>query len=308
MWEEVHEPEITLDYGPVQFAYPFGSLVLSEEIGDFVHARIGMGLKTNGTGFNENNICHSYLAHIGFFKHHGNARRGKAPGEARGGMNYVPFRNIARSTLQRVADRRGVKLNAIVEEEAQRLAQVVLNLSEPIRNNPVAYCFREVIRNVFEHANTGYCSVCAQKWYKGNLEIAVVDKGRGILASLSERYEFNSNSDALRAAIRPGITRVCGKPDDEDIWNNSGYGLYALSELASRNGQFLLCSGASALLCLGTERHDIDYSFSGTAVKLSMSKPKGVNIRDILREIVKEGEKMAPAGVTRKASKSSKDI
>jgi hypothetical protein len=301
------ESELLLDYGPIQYAFPFGALVLSEEIKRFAEDRHKLGLRTQYTGYSEKNYCHSYLAHIGFFEHHG-ISKGRKPGEASGSTAYVPFRNISLSDLQQVSKERGISQGAAIEEEAGRLAQVVLQLGEPIKDHPVAYCFREVIRNTFEHGEIATCSVCAQKWYKGDLEIAVADRGRGILRSLSERYTFSSNSAALREAIKPGVTRAGDKPDVEDDWHNSGFGLYVLSELASQTGHFLICSGDSGLFCQGSDKYDRNYSFSGTAVKLSMQKPRGVNINKMIRAIVKAGEELVPRGGTRTASKSTKRI
>jgi hypothetical protein len=303
----INEPAIVLDYGPVRYAYPFGALVLSEEIRRITKVRHELGFETKYCNYDEKNYCHSYLSHIGFFKHHGIAQ-GKKPGEATGSSAYVPFRDISFPVLKRLSERRGIEVNDVIDEEARRLAQIVLQLGDIVRGHPVAYCFREIIRNVFEHAETASCSVCAQKWYTGELEIAVVDRGRGIFSSLSERYKISSDSAALREAIKPGVSRVKDKPQTEDVWHNSGYGLYVLSELASRTGHFILCSGNTGLFCRGDEKLDKDYPFFGTAVKLKMTKPRGVNINDLITAIIKEGEGGTPQGAKRAASKSTKTI
>jgi hypothetical protein len=305
--EHLDEPEIVLDYGPVRYAYPFGALVLSEEIKRITKVRHDLGLETKYCNYDENNGCHSYLAHIGFFKHHGIAQ-GRKPGEAKGSSVYVPFRDISLPVLRHISESRGIGVNDVIDQEARRLAQIVLQLGDSVRGHPVAYCFREIIRNVFEHAETSTCSVCAQKWYKGDLEIAVIDRGRGIFASLSERYKIESHTAALREAIKPGVSRVENKPETEDVWHNSGYGLYVLSELASRTGHFILCSGDTGLFCQGSEKLDKKYPFFGTAVKLKMTRPRGENINDMIGTIIEEGERTAPQGAKRPASKSTKTI
>ena len=43
----------------------------------------------------------------------------------------------------------------------------------------VSYCLREVIRNVFEHAQTDTCTVMAQRYSDGAAEIAIIDNGMG---------------------------------------------------------------------------------------------------------------------------------
>jgi hypothetical protein len=47
----------------------------------------------------------------------------------------------------------------------------------------------------------------AQKYMGTQVELAVLDFGRGIHASLSEAFPGITPDEALRAAIRPGISR-----------------------------------------------------------------------------------------------------
>ena len=95
----------------------------------------------------------------------------------------------------------------------------------------LSYCFREVIRNVFEHANCGECSVMAQSWSNNIAEVAIIDRGVGIKKSLSSTYNIVTHVDALKLAVKPGISSgsvlsTGGK------WGNEGYGLYILSLLS----------------------------------------------------------------------------
>jgi len=310
MRSAIDAPEVVFDYAPIEgFSYPFGSLVLSESIRAFAADRKTRGLVTRARGFDEKNTKHTYLAHIGFFEHHG-LHKGKKPGEAPGNSRYVPFRVLTRKSLEATLSTGKRKLGDAIQDESNRLCSVVLGLDAPTHDHPVAYCFREIIRNVFEHAITDECYVCAQRWVNGKIEIAVVDRGRGVRASLEERYRFVDDEQALSEAVKPGVSRVDPlSQNDEDVWHNSGYGLYVLSELARRtNGQFLLCSGGRALFCNVASKTFRSYTFKGTAVMLSMTRPLGVNLRELLRKIVSEGEKAQPTDAPRPPSKSTRTI
>jgi hypothetical protein len=117
----------------------------------------------------------------------------------------------------------------------------------------LAYCFTEIIRNVFEHADVDGCIIMGQKYASHVVEIAVLDVGRGIYASLREGYPNLERARALMRAVEPGISltrSVARKGSDL----NAGFGLYVLSELGRRHGEFKLWSGDYLLTVSRTAR------------------------------------------------------
>ena len=162
------------------------------------------------------------------------------------------------------------------------------------------------IRNTFEHGETDRSVLSAQKWHDGEIEIAIIDHGRGIRESLAEHITTGDDCEALNLAILPGVSRSIDQSNDNE-WGNSGFGLYVLSELGKRYGVFYLVSGRSFLIAKDNLIECIDCVFQGTAVGLKIKKPKGTNFQELIEEIVAEGEKISGSSqFPRRASKSSK--
>jgi hypothetical protein len=256
--------------------------------------------------------AHGYLAHMGFFRSIG-FDKGKRPGEAAKGATYVPITILTLHDLEQ--NRRSMMtptgdlphLGDAIERESMRLAALVTQDKRPRINRPIAYCFREIIRNVFEHAEIDTCAVYAQKWANGVIEVAIVDRGIGIHASLLPKLELASDADALRAAITPGVSSKRGK--DESAWTNSGFGLYILSELGKQLGVFKLCSGITELRAEDGNLREEDHiaSFTGTAVGLKIRQLATTEFSKLIKKIADEGEAQALVrGEPVKASKSSR--
>lgn len=96
----------------------------------------------------------------------------------------------------------------------------------------VHHAFLEVVSNVFHHAQSlTQAVICAQS-YPWCVELAVVDSGRGIPASLGQNPElvgrFDSAAEAIELAVQP---RVTGRPE-----HNTGEGLFFSLEFVKANG------------------------------------------------------------------------
>lgn len=98
----------------------------------------------------------------------------------------------------------------------------------------IQYAFHELVNNVFHHAQSPTDAiVCAQSYdTKRQVELGVVDSGRGIPASLGEnsalKDRFVTASEAIELAVQP---RVTGRPDE-----NTGEGLFFTLEFIKDNG------------------------------------------------------------------------
>lgn len=299
-----------LDFSPLKFARPLGTLLLASELRRFFstleRSFTGVGIDAKGRA------AHSYLAHVGFFKGIG-LPIGNKPGEASGSSTHVPIRVLTRSKLE--ADARAslnsdkARFGNSIQREASRLAALVTGDPRPRVNKQIAYCLREVIRNVFEHGRIDHCTVHAQRMMDGYVEAAIVDRGCGILASLRERHALATELGALEAAVQPGVSGAEVNADDEDEWSNSGFGLYVLSEVGKRFGSFVLCSGAGALRTdsSGATASTTAHPIAGTAVGLKFRQLKGSEFEAYLQEIVSAGELLAAEqGRLVRASKSTR--
>lgn len=282
---------LLIDFAPVRFAEPFGALLIGSGLTRFLCDLPG-DVRLSDEGIDLSKPAHSYLAHVGFFDLLG-LPAGKALGQAPGGTSYLPISELERDDLERESVRKGRPLPEIVQQHAEKFAVVLTQKHSLKTNRPLAYCLREIIRNVFEHAGTDLCLVSAQRWNDETVEMAILDEGRGIRASLAERHVFRDDLSALQAALRAGVSRAAIGAEDE-FWANSGFGLYVLSELGRRLGSFTLCSG-QAVVRTGSENGSglLPCDFAGTAVRLRLKRPKGENLETLIQAIIREGESAA---------------
>ena len=88
----------------------------------------------------------------------------------------------------------------------------------------------EIIDNIRLHSNTPVPGVLTAQYYpqRYRLDIAIVDAGRGIMASLSESQHLWSHGDAITKAIQRGVTR------NPDV--GQGNGMAGTCEIVRLNG------------------------------------------------------------------------
>lgn len=285
-------PELTtytFDFGDVGHISPFAMVFLSSVIRRFRdecfldefyivnHERLG------------------YAAHMGFFRAFG-PEYGKEPGEASGGCTYLPVTQLRWEDIQTVARSRYASWQQVVEDKARALASLLLQRGEGVEVETVTYALRELLRNVFEHSNASDVWYCGQYWPTRNMvELAVIDEGRGVRSSLQANpfLTITSDYDALKYSLLPGISGNVfegRRPSKYDPWANSGYGLYMTSQLCREAGEFLICSGASALRLTRDSSVRLDHSFAGTALCMRYDPTQIDNLNDTLDTLGREGQ------------------
>lgn len=160
---------------------PLGMLLVSSELQRFRAPR-------TTARFTCSNFQHmTYAGHMGFFKAFG-LEFGKSPGEAAGGKSYIPLTILDSDQLRQAAAAKGHEVGSEVEELSKRLAATLVGEDRSDVFETMAYSIREIIRNVVEHAQTKKFGICAQYWEsKGKAEVAILDRGIGLRASLSPR-------------------------------------------------------------------------------------------------------------------------
>lgn len=288
--------DITLDFSTLTYSWPTGMLVFGMKLRQWISRRKILGLSTYHRNVTAQKTVQSYLMHLGFFDFIG-IPRGNEVNAGSGSSSYLPIRRICRTDLD------VEKLFDSINEEARKLAGVIsgsFDDSETLRT--YQYSIRELIRNVFEHSQAEECYVCGQRWQSGRVEFAIIDAGVGICSTLSTQYQLNSDSEALLMAIRPGVSRTNGFKDNENIYDNSGFGLFVLSELGKNFGWFCLGSGTARIV--GTESiasHE-GYAMNGTFFGARFNRAPH-NFRQVLHEIIESGEAEADVtGIARRAS------
>ncbi|WP_236901342.1 ATP-binding protein [Cupriavidus necator] len=300
-------PEVSVDFAPLQFSMPTGMLALGSKLREWVAYRKQSNLSSYALGISDAKQAHSYLMHLGFF-HFIGLEAGRDVGEARGSRSYVPITRIVRPDID--IGRQGLEdWYTAIEVEARRVGGVLAGSfddSQPLRT--YTYSIREVIRNVFEHSQAAECYICGQRWNNGQVEIAILDEGIGIARTLLESHRVATDAEALQLAVRPGVSRTSNYDRAQNIYDNSGFGLYVMSELAANFGWFALGSGDSLLFGYQQQRTVSDASFRGTFFGMKfLSTP--ADIRSVLDDIISAGEEDAQqAGIRVRASGRSRIV
>ena len=298
-----NEPSLTINFGDVQYVYPFPTIVLAQALKNLIRTRSEhRKLETIASGMAWNSGAIGYLQHFGFFKHIGFGI-GKAVDHSLGGSSYLPLTTIKSSQIMH----KGHVMQEEIDIKADRLASVIFpgdkNIGPAIM---LSYALREIIRNSFEHGGVDKCIAMGQRWYNGDAEIAIADEGWGVAMSLGRVMKFDSPKDAVQRALLPGISSrsVTGAGD----WDNSGFGLYVVSELGRRYGEFSIISSGCLLTADNGLKNISHIQMHGTIVKLKVNTRDADYFPNILKQIVTEGEKISESleGAVRSASKMSK--
>jgi hypothetical protein len=140
----------------------------------------------------------------------------------------------------------------------------------------------EILYNCFAHAAiTEDCwgMTCAQSWPRGSLvQIAVVDAGIGVRASLSDNERLLTRLQQENACELATELNVTGKPNA----GHSGYGLTVAKELMAQNGgNFLLISGSEAYRRYGNRDIRLELqglNWQGTIVVLEWRTDRPLDI------------------------------
>lgn len=170
----------------------------------------------------------------------------------------------------------GEELNELVSRTLRLAAES--DVFPPGVLQGLEWTLNEMADNVLAHAEAaGWLQVVSYPTNK-RLEVAVVDSGRGVLASIREAYpDTASDLDALNLAIQQGITR------NREL--NQGNGLSGTLRIASSaNGYANLHSGNGELRLFpdGDLKSGNAPNHPGTLVTLTLPTDKPIDVTESL--------------------------
>ncbi len=184
---------------------------------------------------------------------------------------------------------------------------------EPKKVEPIRYVIFELVRNVFEHANSKEGAVlCAQYYQKSNtIRIGVTDNGIGIKKSIGRSYPTKDDIEAISLALTPGITGTTTRIGGTE--SNAGAGLFFTKSLAKINRDFfMIYSGKGMYKLLKNPKnkkeiklvanplkdhssYDCDYPYwQGTVVGIDLCLDEHVdfnNLLDLIRDFYYKARK-----------------
>ena len=293
------ETEVTFDFSKVHKFDPLPMLL----VGSIIRRYISNHPNTHFDITWSDNVGKSYAGTMGFYKYISeNIEIGKKPGQAKGSNSYIPITPINFSNLKKeYENKRMFSLGYIIDEESKKLSKIISREDSEF-HKMLSYLIREIMRNTPEHADTDKLWICGQYWKTYNIaEIAILDEGIGVFQSIkknvSHRKYILNNREALEWSLRAGISDAFSpsyKPKNDDIWSNSGFGLFMVSEICkSLNGSFCLISYDNYILVDSNDLKVGDTSFEGTAIRISVPCYKVENAKEIINNISSKGEEQS---------------
>ncbi|MCR5628137.1 hypothetical protein [Eubacterium sp.] len=306
--------DVRFDFSKVRTCNPFPMLIVSNEIRNKVQR-----LKNKGRNCYARNCNNDYANTMKFYSACGLEKGGSVDIE-QGNNNYSSITKLSVKKLRQEGIEKRDVIQEVIEKKAKEMAVIVA------RNNKnfekwLAYTIRELIRNIPEHSKSDTIWYCAQYWGNYDLvELAIMDEGIGIKESLKENInykdEINTDKDAILLALEPGVS---GKNIDnrdsfsQGEWENSGYGLYIISEMCAELGaNFIIASGDSAIEVRKKNgkiiRETKQTKIHGTAIQIRIKPSESEDYDKIRNRIVDKGENKAgkSKSAIRTASKSSR--
>lgn len=164
------------------------------------------------------------------------------------------------------------------------------------KRNFYAYIMRELMRNVVEHSKAEEFYLIIYGDQKSEIGFKVIDHGIGIMKSLNSNplYNVYDHKTALAFCIRPGITKTYKKdPTIEEMWQNSGFGLYMVSSIGERLGWFSIKSGDYELGVKNKIKSYTKSKIRGCEVTIVLETKVKINTNNLLREISQSGNDFA---------------
>lgn len=294
MDEFASSADLTFDFTGLQYIKTIPAALFARELRLLMAKRTQKDLKTHFTGYSsDKSMALEYLSFIGFFDFIGLPNVGekvRATTEVSGEYpylaitkyNYMRFKTAAAYDPYR-------KEYDYISEEARKIAGLLK--TKDARNTLFAYAICEILRNAYEHSGSPDFYAMGQMSSDGSLELVIMDDGKGIWNTLRSKYpQLASEYDAIREAMKPGVSGADFTKNNK--YNNSGFGLYVLSEFAKRYGCITIASGSALISETSKETRQEKVSDDGTLVGIDL-KAIPPNAKEIIEKIIVEGEKIS---------------
>lgn len=282
------------DFDNVSWIEPFALLHLSFEIRRCRNHR--SKAKFEAINFNKSEAC-QYAAHMGFF--YKSFGLNLTDLEEKANNFHIPIKIINVDKLKQSAIDKNIHIGNEIEAHSRQLACILIQQDTGNLVDTLEYSLREMLRNIVEHSEAKQLAYCGQYWpNQHKVEIAITDVGIGIQKSLelNPYLQISSEQEALYYALMPGISSKMykgKKRNKNDIWQNSGYGLFMTSELCRKGGSFFICSNNAGLYLTKNKKEEISTKIQGTALRLVFDTNNIHAVSNSLASFREKGEVLA---------------
>ncbi|MEK9151725.1 MAG: ATP-binding protein [Patescibacteria group bacterium] len=114
----------------------------------------------------------------------------------------------------------------------------------PLQTDAMRYVISELVRNVIEHAASPVGAIVAAQYYPktNTIRIGIADVGVGIKRTINRSHPAETDLEAIRLALTPGITGTTSREGGTE--SNAGAGLFFIKSIAKvSRGFFMIYSG-----------------------------------------------------------------
>lgn len=120
----------------------------------------------------------------------------------------------------------------------------------PAEADSIKYVISEMVRNVLEHANSPVGAFVAAQWFKrsNRLAVGIADSGRGVLDTMTMFHAPSSDREAIRLAMRPGVTGTTNRYGGTEY--NAGAGLFFTKSIAAASRNFFVLQSGNTMFKL----------------------------------------------------------
>jgi anti-sigma regulatory factor (Ser/Thr protein kinase) len=176
---------------------------------------------------------------------------------------------------------------------------------QPQQADAIKYMIGELVRNVLEHAESKHGAfVAAQYYHKSNMvRLGIADVGVGICATINRSWRANTNIDAIKLALTPGVTGTTRREGGNET--NAGAGLFFIKSMAVvARDYFVIYSGTGLYKLTKRDRRLKQFpklhsdpnrdehaetsnalSFPGTVVAIDISLDQTIEFKSLLAAI-----------------------
>jgi anti-sigma regulatory factor (Ser/Thr protein kinase) len=118
---------------------------------------------------------------------------------------------------------------------------------EPKQSEPIKHIVTELVRNVLEHARSENGAVVSAQYYRksNTIRIGIADTGVGIKETINVSHRAQSDMEAIRLALTPGITGTTPREGGTEF--NAGAGLFFIKSIAKVNRDFFMIYSGNAM-------------------------------------------------------------
>lgn len=187
------------------------------------------------------------------------------------------------------------RLTSIIEivtdsDRSQNIRYVleVLGIQHSGADMLLGYCLEEILRNVEDHADSAVNALLQAQYYPRSAEVVlgIADTGFGILHNMRQRHDLEDDEQALRAALKPGVS---GRNTRKGT--NAGLGLTASSRMITRMGGSLgITSGTCHLVVTksGIFAQDLVEGWKGVIVTMCLPRDDGLDWEGAFKQVMNE--------------------